>query len=43
MGNNRKGKPHKHATGVSLDRLVYKITDVGKGQNVLQFLLDLLL
>ena len=43
IDRHSKSQPHKHTAGVCLDRLVHKVTDIGKVQNILQSRVDLLL
>ena len=40
MGDHGEGQPHVHAAGISLHRLVHVLTDVGKGGDVVEALVD---
>ena len=43
IDRHSKSQPHKHTAGVRLDRLVHKVADIGKVQNILQSRIDLFL
>ncbi|MNF84223.1 hypothetical protein D3C84_665740 [compost metagenome] len=37
VNDNGEGQARKHTAGIGLDRLMNKITDIGKGKNIVQF------
>ena len=41
INSYRKSQSHKHTTGIRFYRLVYKISDICKIQDILQFCIDL--
>ena len=43
VDGDRKRKTHEHSAGIHLDRLIYILADIRKGQNVIELGFDLIL